>query len=946
MLEIRLLGQFDVRRDGTPVDIPSRPAQSLLAYLALHPGTPQRREKLAGLFWPDAAEANARSNLRAALWRIRKSLEGGPPAEPGYLLVDEIALAFDPRADFWLDAAALERRLDEGASAAELVEVVSVYRGELLPGFYDEWVVLERERLQALFEHKMKRLLDRLVAEQRWSEALELGERWIALGHTPEPAYRALMAAHAGLGDLSSVAAAFQRCAEALWRELGVEPSEETRAQYEGLTRAERSAHASVSAARPSAATPAVRLPVPATPFVGREQELVEVGRILDDPDCQMLTLVGPGGIGKTRMALQAAARQAQAGAYPDGVCFVPLAPLNSAQFIVSAMASALQFAFYGSADPKEQLFNHLRHKAALLVMDNFEHLLAAGASAESGTELLSELVAFAPRLKLLVTSRERLNLQGEWLYELDGLDCPESERADGAESFGAVQFFAHSARRIRPNFVLSPATLPGVVRICRLAGGLPLAIELAAAWVRALSCDGIAAEMERQLDFLSSSMRDLPKRHHSLRAAFDHSWKLLSDDERRAFRRLSVFRGGCERQAAEQVAGASLALLSALTDKSLVRRSDAGRFELHELLRQYAHEKLSEAGETEAVHRWHRDWFLRLAEEAELGLQGREQLNWLRRLEAERGNVRAALEWCMQTREAEPALRLAACMAGFWWRRSYLTEAREWLDRVLALGAGAPASTRWKALFWAGLIRGDLGDRKQALALAEQSLSLSRQAGDPLGLAYSIALMGYQTHFAGDHERAEALLEQSLIRFREIGHQWGSAWTLLFLADARMRQGKIEVAAALWEDCLVLSRELGDVWCIAFALGGLGDTARMQGDYRRAAELLREGLSLQLEHGNRMDATFALEALAILAAAQQQPRKAARLWGAAEALRKAINAPLPAAYQRDYEPYLAEARAELGEAAYAAAWAEGRAMPLEQALAVFDEQEAPTDKE
>jgi DNA-binding SARP family transcriptional activator len=297
MLEMRMLGQFDVRRDGRAIEIPSRPAQSLLAYLVLNPDTPHRREKLAGLLWPDAAEANARSNLRAALWRIRKSLEGGPSAEPGYLLVDDIALAFDARSDYWLDAAVLARKLEEGASAADLVEAVSVYRGELLPGFYDEWVVLERERLQALFEHKMKRLLDRLVAEQRWSEALELGERWIALGHTPEPAYRALMAAHAGLGDLSSVAAAFQRCAEALWRELGVEPSEETRAQYEGLTRAERSSHASVSAARPSAATSAVRLPVPATPFVGREQELVEVGRILDDPDCRMLTLVGPGGL-------------------------------------------------------------------------------------------------------------------------------------------------------------------------------------------------------------------------------------------------------------------------------------------------------------------------------------------------------------------------------------------------------------------------------------------------------------------------------------------------------------------------------------------------------------------------------------------------------------------------------------------------------------------------
>ena len=285
MLEIRLLGQFDVRLDGAPVEIPSRPAQSLLAYLILNAGIPHRREKLAGLLWPDATESNARSNLRHELWRLRKALDAGRPAGRDYLLADDLSITFDAKADYRLDVAVLEGKGSETGPADDLVEALSVYQGELLPGFYDDWVVPEREQLQAIFERQMTVLMDRLVAEAHWPEVLEWGERWVALGHAPEPAYRALMTAHSGRGDSSSVVGVYQRCVEALRRDLGVEPSAQTRSLYERLVAREQETRDDggqalrgvVSPVLPRPLTRTHNLPAQLTSFIGRTKEMAEI---------------------------------------------------------------------------------------------------------------------------------------------------------------------------------------------------------------------------------------------------------------------------------------------------------------------------------------------------------------------------------------------------------------------------------------------------------------------------------------------------------------------------------------------------------------------------------------------------------------------------------------------------------------------------------------------
>src|SRR5512135_1608227 len=349
-------------------------------------------------------------------------------------------------------------------------------------------------------------------------------------------------------------------------------------------------------------------LPVLPTPLIGRQREVEELRQLLRDPHCRLLTLVGPGGIGKTRLAIETASH-VQA-AFAEGVYFVPLAPVNSTRLIVPVTADALGFAFQSasSAEPKTQLFNYLKEKQALLVVDNLEHLLA-----EPGIEVFAEILARAPHVKLLTTSRESLGLQDEWIFEVQGLPIPDTRYVEGSAQNTSVELFLQRARRAHVGFHATPEDYPAIVRICQLMDGMPLGIELAAAWVRTLSCGEVAQEIERGLDFLSVSTRDLPARHRSMRAVLDHSWKLLTEEEKQALARLSVFRGGFRREAAEQVAEATLVVLSTLVTKSLIRRGGDGRYDLHELIRQFAADHFAERSEDEqtAIQACHGSYYL-----------------------------------------------------------------------------------------------------------------------------------------------------------------------------------------------------------------------------------------------------------------------------------------------------------------------------------------------
>ena len=482
MLEVRLLGKFEVRVDGRAVEIQLRAAQSLLAYLLLNAGTEQRREQVAGLIWPDMTDAKAKDNLRHTLWVIRKAL-----GNRDYLLTDDLSVSFNMTLDYWLDTALLDRKTTGAESADDLIAIVSAFGGELLPGFYDDWVVLERERLQAAFERKMALLLDKLVETQRWPEVLEWGEKWIALGQVPEPAYRALMSAHAGLEDMASVATIYQRCVEALKNELGVEPAAQTRALYERL---QHEAKKRVIDVTLEVEAPRHNLPAQPSRFIGRQRELAEIDQLLNDPACRLLTLVGAGGMGKTRLALEVAQRHL--AKFPAGVWLTQLAPIDRTEGVPSAVAAALDLKPERSVT--DTIIDGLQLRVLLLVIDNCEHVL------DSVAELVGKILERCPEVKVLATSREPLHLPGEQLYPVPGLSLPEQHlTTEQLTGIDAVRLFVERASAVRPGFAPDANNIADVITICRSLDGMPLAIELAAARVSVLALRDIARRLSDQ---------------------------------------------------------------------------------------------------------------------------------------------------------------------------------------------------------------------------------------------------------------------------------------------------------------------------------------------------------------------------------------------------------------------------------------------------------------
>ncbi|HMQ54435.1 MAG TPA: BTAD domain-containing putative transcriptional regulator [Anaerolineae bacterium] len=704
MLEICLLGKFAVTLDGQPVEIPWHPGQLLLAYLLLNAGTSHRREKLAGLVWPDSDESNARNNLRQTLWRLRK-LVG-----EDYLLADKTSVGFNIEADYQLD---VDRLLDDSPDTRgidDLIGIVSAYQGKLLPGFYEDWVILEQERLQAIYEDRLQLLLDRLVEEGRWRETREWAERWIAQGLTPEPAYRASMMAQAGLGDQAGVVAVFQRCAEALAEELEVEPSAETQALLQSLTSGELYLRPQK---RGTKVAPPVKLPVQPTPFVGREAELSQLATHLADPTVRLVTVLGPGGMGKTRLSIEAASAQAES--FVDGVYFVSLAPIDDPSFISSQIADTLDLPFYNRDQREhweydtqiEQLLAYLTDKQLLLLLDNAEHLLTTAFPAlpkweKSVDQLAAEIVQTASGVKILATSRERLNLHGETLLPLEGLSLPEQQaytrqglsspkKGSDVAAYSAVELFRQGARRVRPDFVLDTDNLTDVIDICRLVEGMPLGIELAAAWVELLSPAEIAAEIRNSLDFLETELGNIPDRQRSIRLVFKSTWIRLTPTEQAVFQQLSIFRGGFTREAAQTVTGASLRTLMGLVNKSLLQPDLTGRYRLHELLRQFAAEHLAQdpAAET-AVRDRHCTYFAAFLQQKEANLHGQKQGQALADIELEEDNVRAAWQWAVTHGKLDEIDQAMESLCEYYRIRGRIDEGWRFFDpAAVALGWG-----------------------------------------------------------------------------------------------------------------------------------------------------------------------------------------------------------------------------------------------------------------
>jgi predicted ATPase/transcriptional regulator with XRE-family HTH domain len=649
---------------------------------------------------------------------------------------------------------------------------------------------------------------------------------------------------------------------------------------------------------RPGISSPKTNLPILPTPLVGRQREVDDLSRLLHDPQCRLLTLVGPGGIGKTRLAIETASRMQDS--FTDGTYFIPLASVNSIRFIVPMIADSVGFSFQSTAtlEPREQLFNHLKEKQILLLADNLEHLLT-----EPGVELFSKLLTAAPKVKLLVTSRESLELQGEWIFEVQGLPIPESRDSEESTQNTSVELFLQRARRAHVGFNATAEEYPAIIRICQLVNGMPLGIELAAAWVRTLSCDEIVKEIERGMDFLSVTTRDLPARHRSMRAVFEHSWKLLSEEEQKILLRLSVFRGGFQREAAEQVAGATLPALSTLVTKSLVRRSGDNRYDLHELIRQFAAEQFANRPEEHvATHVRHGSYYLTYFGQADARLRSSAQRETLAELTAEMDNFRTAWEWAITNREFALIEQTIRTLAYFYDIRGWLQEGIDTFgNAVTVLEISSPDRINQIALGHAlasrSVLESRLGPYEQARAGLERSLVILRPLNEPRVLVESITLLGNVMEFTGDYARASKLYTEGLEMATTIGDRWFAALCLTCLigldgittrtvkpedtyerfqsvvADWRaigdprftaiglnilswlaLKLGRYDEARAALEESITLNVSVGDRWGLAFAYRGLGLIAQAQGEHIQAVDIFRKSLDMLAELGARPD--------------------------------------------------------------------------------------------
>lgn len=691
---------------------------------------------------------------------------------------------------------------------------------------------------------------------------------------------------------------------------------------------------------------PAIRqhnLPFQVTSFIGRQRELARITDQLAAPACRLLTLTGPPGTGKTRLALEAAGSALDS--FRDGAIFVALAPVQDANLVAGAIAQAMGIKEAAGIPSPQMLQSDLRSRQMLLLLDNFEHVMEAA-------PLVADLLAGAPDLTVMVTSRESLRLSGEHEYAVPPLATPDLKRADPLDAlagYEAVALFVQRTQAIRPDFSLTDDNAPIVAEICVQLDGLPLALELAAARARLLSLRDLRDRLESRLETLRGGLRDLSPRHQTLRATIDWSYHLLDPEERALFNRLGVFVGGCTLEAAESVCGANLSIaildgLEGLLNKSMVKRERGqdgrARFTLLETLREYALERLEESGEIDALRAAHAGYYVGLTERANPELRGPEQSEWLARLEAELENLRAALGWSVGGADAALGLRLAGALDRFWWVQGRHVEGLGWTERALQHAADAPIEVRARALNSVGFlgsylssIDSALGDPERGVARSEEALALFRELGDRRNEAWARAFLGMAALSAVDLDRGETLYREALDLFREVEDPDGIAWVFLALAEIARNRGDYDLAERLQEQSLALYRETGGIRFIAELLFNMGSTAFQRGEYERMPGLYAECLKVAWEQGHRDLRACALAGVAGAIGIQGQPEAACRLFGASEAALEALGIGWASFDQPVVEGMVAAVRAELDEAAFRAAWEEGRAMSVDEAV-------------
>ena len=861
------------------------------------------------------------------------------------------------------------RGAEPPVAAKSLREALALWRGPPLVEFaYAPWAQAEIGRLEGLRLSALQDRIDADLALGRDGELVGELERLVSEHPLSERLRGQLMLALYRSGRQAEALGAYRSTRATLVEQLGIEPGS-------ALRTLERAILEQDPALDLVSNGPAPRVQARSTSFVGRKRELRELRRLLSQVDVRLLTLTGAGGTGKTRLALEATARIGDE--FPDGVVQVELAPIVDSDLVATAIVDTLGLGELPGKGPTETLIAYLRGRRALLLLDNFEQVLAAA-------PLLAELLAGAPGVMLLVTSRTPLDISEERIYPVAALELPDSSRprqVGRLRRTEAVRLFIDRARSARADFELSELNADAVAELCLRLDGLPLALELAAARIKLLSPKDILVRLGRRLELLKAEPgAGVPERHRTLRAAIDWSYDLLTPEEQALFTSLAAFVGGFTLDGAEAVAG-DLQLdvvdgVESLLSNNLLRteRMAGGepRFGMLETIREYALERLDDRGDGQAVRRRHAGAYVLLAEQAEPALRGPQQLSWVEWLNAELANIRAALSWAAEHGETEAGLRIGAALWRFWQMQGHLNEGRERLEQLLAEGSGSTA-TRASAQLAAASLAKPQGDHEAVRRLLEASLPVHRRLGDEWQVARSLAVLSASALATGDSDRAlafgkeglgvartaadpaaevmllfnvgaalgwrgeldeaERVIEESVRLARETANVTSVAHGLRALGSISLARGDYERARTHFEESLALGRELGQPWGISHSLSSLALLAHEARDDDTARRLLAESLAIERESGEWLGLAGNLELYGRLAAAHGRPVRAVRLYGCSSVLRESVGIDTCELGWPDPEPHIAMLQEALGVEAFAEAWEEGRAMKLDESL-------------
>jgi len=985
-LSLYLLGSPSIQLDDVPVRLETGKDFALFIYLVVTKRS-HRRDSLVNLLWPECGHTEGRTTLRHTLHSLRHSLGGD------WLAADRETVTINQRADLWVDADEFLSLLaeceayrpveSEVCGSCPIDRALGLYCGDFLTGFtlkdsvnFDDWQSLQTQKLQYRMTLGFERRISCLRARGELSKAIDFAQRWLDLDRINETAHYQLMMLYAETGQRSAALRQYADCKQVLARELGVSPDDTTVQLLEAI-KENRVPTVGQASSKFLVPTPH-NLPGQLTSFVGREQVLAEVKHLLST--ASLLTLTGPGGCGKTRVAVRAGLELLHD--YRDGVWLVDLADLSNPDLLLHYLASTLGVRGQSGSSLMASILDCLQSRQSLIILDNCEHLIQACA------DLADALLHGCQNLKILATSREPMHVRGEQEFVVPTLSLPEKgdrrgsgQTTDTLMRSEAVRLLVDRAKAVRPDFNINEDNASEIAEICRRLDGLPLVIELAAARLKILTPQVLLESLSERLKLLEGGARDLPKRQQTLRSEIGWSYDLLTDGEKRLFARLAVFAGGCTSATAEAVCAGSegeterdiLDGLTSLVDKSLLHTEEVeGRPRFHMLMtiREYARERLEESRETEALRQRHAGYFLHLAEEAESGLHGSEQISWLDRLEREYMNLRAAFSWLVESKDARGAQRLVGSLEWFWLIHSHLIEglaladqalgmsARSTKERAKALGTagllifflgGYSASVapfkeslaifrklgdircKAKALVWLGLAERWIGRSSSGWEHCREGIRLARESGDVWVAALTLAWTYIWRFSYGDEKKPKkSVCEESVALFRKTGEPWGIAFSNHGLADLLRYEGEYEAARKLYLESLRSFRRLGDEWMTAHMMSLLGEGYLAERKYGQAEAHVKESLSLFDRMGNRRWAVWRLLELGWVAQGRGEHGRAALLFSAFKSIHKEIVSSEEGVFKNYCREVASFAQYEPD---YPNEWAQGQHMSYEQAI-------------